>query len=126
MRRTSARLLYWSPRFLSILFALFLSVFALDVFGEVHGAGPIALALFVHLIPAIMVIAVLIIAWRWEWIGALAFALAALGYAVSVLPHHLDWVLTISLPLIVIATLFLTNWMERTQLRVLREPHTGH
>ena len=28
------RVLYWTPRVLGILFALFISIFALDVFGE--------------------------------------------------------------------------------------------
>lgn len=37
MSRITARLLYRSPRILSIAFAIFLSLFAFDVFSEVHG-----------------------------------------------------------------------------------------
>ena len=37
MSRVAARLLYWSPGTFSIAFAIFLSLFALDVFNEVHG-----------------------------------------------------------------------------------------
>ena len=34
MKSISKRLLYWVPRILAILFATFISIFALDVFGE--------------------------------------------------------------------------------------------
>ena len=34
MNTKPKRVLYWIPRALTILFALFISVFALDVFGE--------------------------------------------------------------------------------------------
>ena len=37
MIRPSKQLLFWTPRILGILFALFLSMFALDVFGEGYG-----------------------------------------------------------------------------------------
>ncbi len=122
MSRIAARLLYWSPRILSILFAMFLSLFALDVFREVHGFWPTVLAFAIHLVPAIVVIAVLLAAWRWEWIGTAVFSLAAVGYAVSVLPQHMDWAFVISLPLLVIAALFLTSWIERPKLRPAIHP----
>ncbi len=37
MKRPMKQFLFWSPRVLTILFALFLSLFALDVFGEGYG-----------------------------------------------------------------------------------------
>jgi hypothetical protein len=74
------RLLFWSPRLLSIVFALFLSVFALDVFREGQGFWPTALALFMHLIPALLVAAVLAVAWRHELFGAVVFGLLGLLY----------------------------------------------
>lgn len=78
MNATLQRSLYWVPRLICIAFALFLSLFALDVFNEHYGFGRTILALSVHLIPVYIVAAVLIVAWRWEWVGAAAFtALAA-------------------------------------------------
>jgi hypothetical protein len=57
------------PRILAILFAAFLSVFALDVFGEGYWFWGTIRALFMHLIPTMIVLAALIIAWRWEGVG---------------------------------------------------------
>ncbi len=114
------RLLFWAPRILSIAFAIFLSLFALDVFNENHGFGQIALTLLIHMIPAFIVLAVLIVAWRWEWAGAVLFASAAAFYAASVLPRHPNWAATISLPLLIIAALYLASWLMRSQLRPAR------
>jgi hypothetical protein len=44
--------IYWLPRVSAILFILFISVFALDVFTEPNWA----LALFMHLIPSFILI----------------------------------------------------------------------
>lgn len=116
MTHFAARLLYWSPRILGIAFALFLSIFALDVFDEAHGFWPTALALCIHLIPTAVIAAVLVLAWRWEWAGAGLFSLAAALYAWTVLPRHVDWAVTLGLPLLIIAALFLANWVERAKL----------
>ena len=120
MSRISARLLYWSPRMLTIAFALFLSLFALDVFDEFHGFWTVAAAFAIHLIPVYIVLAVLIAAWRWDWIGAGVFLLLAAYYAVHILDRNVkNWpaVVGISLPPVVIAGLFLASWMERAKLR---------
>ena len=120
MSRSAARLLYWSPRVLAIAFAIFLSLFALDVFKEFHGLWRLALAFAIHLVPALIVVAVLVAAWKWEWIGAVVFALLAAWYSwTAVHRHFLSWpiFLGIPLPLLVIAGLFLANWMERAKLR---------
>jgi lysylphosphatidylglycerol synthetase-like protein (DUF2156 family) len=119
MSRSSARLLYWSPRVLAAAFALFLSLFALDVFNEAHGFWHTVLAFSIHLIPSAIIVAVLVAAWRWEWIGAGLFTLVAVFYAWQVLPRHVDWAATISLPLLVMAALFLVNWVERAKVRAV-------
>lgn len=74
------RLLYWSPRVLTILFVVFLSLFALDVFKEGYGFWKTVLALAIHPVPAFIVVAVLLLTWRWEWVGAVLFATAAALY----------------------------------------------
>ena len=121
MSRLSARVLFWSPRILTILFVLFLSAFALEAFNEFHVFWKCILAFCIGLLPAAIVAAILAVAWRWEWLGAALFALAALCYAWSwtVPPRHMQWVATaaISGPLLVIAALFLANWIERAKLR---------
>ena len=124
MSRATARLLYWSPRIISVAFAVFLSLFALEAFNQVHGAGRILLAFSMDLIPALVIVAALIVAWRWEWIGAVLFFLAAVYYAWSwtVPPRHIHWapIVGISGPLLVMAALFLVSWIERSKVRLAR------
>ena len=115
MSAYSRRILFWAPRALGIAFALFLSMFALDVFGEGYGFWNTLLALAMHLIPTAIVAVVLVLAWRWEWIGVVLFAAAAILYLVNTLRHP-DWILFISGPLFLIAVLFLVSWLKRTEL----------
>jgi len=67
------RVLFWTPRVLCILFAIFLSLFSLDVFSEGYGFWETILALLIHLVPVYIVVIALVIAWRWEWVGASLF-----------------------------------------------------
>jgi hypothetical protein len=117
-------LLFWTPRILSILFIVFLSLFALDVLDGNLGFWQTALALTMHLIPVFVLIAALFLAWRWEWIGAGIYAAAGLIYIVWVvsmsrplsLPMRLIWIATIAGPALVIAGLFWANWLKRGEL----------
>ncbi|MFP5229032.1 MAG: hypothetical protein ACLGXA_15550 [Acidobacteriota bacterium] len=89
----------------------------MDVFSEHTGPGQTILDLSVHMIPSMAIAAVLIAAWRREWIGTALLALAAGLYAVRVLPQHVDCALMISGPLLAIAGLFLMSWIVRSKLR---------
>ena len=111
----SLRILLWAPRALGIVFALFLSIFALDVFDEGYGFWNTLLALAMHLIPTAIVVVVLVLSWRWEWIGAVLFAAAGTLYMANSLRHP-DWILLISGPLFLIAALFLVSWLKRSEL----------
>ena len=51
---------YWMPRILSILFICFLSLFSLDVFQPGMSTAEIALGLFMHNIPSIILIFLLV------------------------------------------------------------------
>jgi hypothetical protein len=118
MKHRSGRALYWAPRILGILFALFISIFALDVFSEGYNLGETIIALIMHLIPTALVVVALIIAWRWEWFGAVLFAALGLGY-ILMTQGRFDWVtyLVIPGPLFLTGALFLANWLYRRQLR---------
>ena len=124
MSTAAKKALFWTPRVLCILFALFLSMFALDVFGEGYSVGETILALLIHLIPVYIVLAVLAVAWRWEWIGAVLFsALGVLYIAMAWGRFPLSVYFAISGPAFLLAGLFLANWVYRAELR--REPRTG-
>lgn len=116
--------LFWAPRALSILFIAFLSMFALDVFADNLGFWRTLLALTIHLLPSLVLIAALAAAWRWEWIGAVVYAAAGTLYVMTVLPRRLpapwvklQWIAAIGLPAFVIGALFLVNWLKHDQLR---------
>ncbi len=117
MNNVSRRLLLWTPRTIGIAFAIFLSLFALDVFRAGQGLWKTLLALLIHLVPVFIVSAVLAMAWRWEWIGAAGFAGLGIGYATGNWRRHPDWVVAIAGPLLGIAVLFLVNWLKHEALR---------
>src|SRR5262245_50321223 len=101
----SHTVLFWTPRIAGILVAGFLALFALDAFNRTSFVA--ALPEFaIHLIPSLLVLTVVAIAWRFEWIGAIAFVgLAALYAAMD--GGRPDWILAISGPLLVVGALFL-------------------
>lgn len=72
------RFLYWSPRILAIVYVVFLSIFALDVFTPNKTLSYYFVAFIMHLIPNFILLALLIIAWKYEKFGALLFSLAFL------------------------------------------------
>ena len=122
MSPRSGKLLFWAPRILTIAFIAFLSIFALDVFDEHLSFWPTALALLMHSLPSIVLIAALILAWRREWIGAVLYAAAGLLYVIWAatvsrpVSPRLTWMLAIAGPAFVIAILFLLNWRKREEL----------
>ncbi len=100
--------LFWTPRVLCILFAIFLSIFAADVFGEGRGFWETVLALLMHLIPSGMVLIVLAISWRWEWVGAVVFLALGVLYLIFAWTRQFHWsaYVAISGPLFLIGILF--------------------
>jgi hypothetical protein len=117
MKTSIKRVLFWTPRVLCILFAMFLSLFALDVFSEGYGFWETILALLIHLVPVYIVVIVLVMAWRWEWVGAILFIALALFYLVWSWGRFHRIGLVIPGPLVLIGVLFLFNWKYRAQLR---------
>lgn len=122
MSRLSSRMLFWTPRILSIAYIVFLSLFAWDVFGEGYSFWRACLALVIHLIPAFVLIVALILAWRWEWVGAAVYAAAGTVYVITVLPLRIaaaakfNWIVTIAGPAFLVATMFLLSWWKRGEL----------
>jgi hypothetical protein len=113
------QLLYWAPRALCIIFALFTSIFALDVFDQRLGFWETADALFMHLIPTFLIFVLLAVSWRWEWIGGVFFIGMAVLYVVTMWDRSMIWwvYVLIAGPLTLIGILFLINWYHRDSLR---------
>ncbi len=118
MSHTTRLALYWTPRVLGILFAAFISLFALDVFEGGFRFPETLVALGMHLIPTLLVVITLVAAWRWTWVGAVVFfGLAVLYLVMAWGRFHWTAYAAISGPLAVMGGLFLLNWIFRAELK---------
>ncbi len=119
MNKTLKQILFWAPRVAGILFVLFISLFAFDVFGEGLGFWGTLLALFMHLLPSILLAIAIYIAWKREWVGALLFIGWAIWYVAFFRDRDFPWsvyAIIAGIPA-VIGLLFLADWVWRKQIR---------
>ena len=72
----------WVLRILFILIILFWTMFSLDVFEENRGFRDTLLAFFMHNIPSLAMVIILLIAWKWEHVGGILLMAAMLGFVV--------------------------------------------
>lgn len=115
--------LFWAPRVLGLGFTLFLGLFAMDVFTEGYGILETVAALFYHLAPAGIVLLILVIAWRWAWIGALVYPCLAAWYLLSTLSRiHWSNGVVIAGPLFLLGALFLMDWVAHVWSRLRNAP----
>lgn len=118
MQPSTRKTLFWTPRILAIAFILFLGLFALDVFSEGNSFGETLVALLIHLIPNFILAAILVVAWKREWIGALLFFGLGIFYIVTTGGRqHWGAYLFIAGPLLLMGVLFQLNWTYRHELR---------
>lgn len=117
------KFLFWAPRLLSILFILFLMLFSLDIFDMNLGFWETLLGLFIHNVPSFILLIILIISWKHEIVGGVAFILAGLFYIIRLLItiimhqphewHQLLWTLPIAAPALLVGVLFLVGWKRK-------------
>lgn len=109
MTKNARKILLWSPRILGILVALFIGLFALDAFDDGF------FATLIHLAPTILLLLVVAVSWRYEWVGGGVFIALSVLYGIDVFPR-MDWIFAISGPLFVVGFLFLWSWRHRKEL----------
>lgn len=107
---------FWTPRLLTILFAVFISLFAMDAFVEGGDFLKILGDFMIHLIPTASIVMILVLSWKREWIGGIVFLLLGIAYAVFAIRHP-QWILFISGPMFLISILFLIGWFRRNEIR---------
>ena len=83
MALSSADLLLWTPRLLGILVSLFIGMFALDAFSQGKPFLHALLDFSIHLVPALVLLTLVAVSFRWEWIGAVVFIGIAIVYATT-------------------------------------------
>ncbi len=105
--------IYWTPRVAGLLIIAFISLFSLDVFSEEYTLSEMLIGFFIHMLPSIALFILLLIAWRWEWFGFLAFLAAAGAFAVLAMrnqSHQAAMLLLFTGPLLAIALLLGIGW----------------
>lgn len=110
------RIIYWLPRGAALLFIAFLSIFAGDVFEQYHGWEAI-LPLLIHLLPSLVLLLVVMAAWKYELVGALLFLMAAIGYVwMAGLGRNWSWYAAIDGPALVVSMLFFLGWWRKRRI----------
>lgn len=96
--------------------AVFISLFALDVFTGQTSIWQEMLGLIIHLIPTYLVLIALAIAWRWERVGGTLFILLGLIY-IFAFGGNFPWsvYLVIAGPAFLIGILFWVSYYVRRQ-----------
>ena len=122
MKKISERLLYWTPRILTILYILFLAVFSLDIFDENLGFWGTILGLIIHNIPSLVLLALLLISWKRALFGAIAFSLSGIAVAILVFskqPGAFTLLLSVimAMPALVVGSLFAWGWRNESALK---------
>jgi hypothetical protein len=76
------KILYWTPRILTILAILFMLMFSFDVFEGDESVGRKLLGFLIHNIPALILTGILIVAWKWEVAGGILLIAAAIAASI--------------------------------------------
>ena len=107
-----AKLIHWAPRLAALLIIFFVGLFSLDVFGT--GAPPleVLVGFLIHNIPSIVMLVLLIFAWKRPVVGFLAFLFAGAAFAIFFVRdiYALPNLLLFVLPILLIASLFYADW----------------
>lgn len=117
--KISLKVLHWLPRVICILAILFVSMFALDAFSPNLTIWQQIGAFIIHLIPSFILLMVLLIAWKWEFVGGIIFIVIGLGLSPFVFFHNYRmnqsiWmsiviISVITLPFVIVGILFLIS-----------------
>ncbi len=120
MENNISKSLYWTPRILSIIFICFLALMSLDVFGSGLNFWQTVVALVMHNLPALFLLIVLIISWKYEIVGGVGFILAGLVYIALLMRnpfewYMLSWAIQIAGVAFLIGILFLIGWFKKNK-----------
>ena len=112
MNKNLRKILYWFPRILMILFICFISLFALDMFGEDLGFWEMLVGFFMHMIPTFALVILLTIAWKWEKVGGILIILLGVIFTIFFNTYReIITFLLISMPVFIVGGLFIWNWL---------------
>lgn len=113
------KFLWWTPRVVCILAIAFVSLFAFDAFAPGRTFWQNLAGLLIHLIPSLVLIALLVVAWKWELIGGMLITILGLAatpviFNINDRPGNtmvqtLGIALLVTLPFIIAGILFIVS-----------------
>jgi hypothetical protein len=107
-----AKVIHWAPRLAALLIIFFVGLFSLDVFGT--GAPPLEVlaAFLMHNLPSLVMLVLLVFAWKRPVVGFVAFLIAAAAFAAFFVRdiYSLLNLLLFVLPILLVASLFYADW----------------
>jgi len=113
------KVFHWLPRIICILAILFVSIFAADAFAHELTIWQQLGAFVMHLIPSFILLAFLIVAWKWEYIGGIIFIIIGLGLSPLIFIHNykmnnsiwmsLGIIAIITIPFAIVGSLFIIS-----------------
>ena len=122
--KTSSKALSWTARILCILAILFVSLFSLDSFSSERTFWQNTAAFLMHNIPSFILIALLIIAWKWEKAGGIILTIIGLAFSIFIFVFNfkrnhfpvmtcLLQALVIAMPFVLAGILFILSHFRR-------------
>jgi cytochrome b561 len=98
-------------------------MFALDSFSPGLTIWQQIGAFLIHLIPSCILVALLIVAWKWEYVGGIIFIVIGLGFSPVIFIHnynmnHSVWmslgiILAITVPFVIVGVLFIVSHIKK-------------
>jgi len=111
MLSQSHRVFVWFARVAGLALVLLASLFALDAFNGQPWLQATA-DFAIHLLPAGLLMGIVLLGWRWPWVGAAGFSALAVAY-VAMVPTRLDWIAIVAGPLALTALLFVLTAVSK-------------
>ncbi|HOY31401.1 MAG TPA: hypothetical protein PKW80_05945 [Bacteroidales bacterium] len=125
------KILHWLPRILCIVAIIFISLFAADTFSSDHTFWQKIINFLIHLIPSFVMLIMLIIAWKRDLFGGIAFILAGLVFIPIVFSMNrnadqsvasgLFAVAGVALPFVLVGVLFLISYSQKRTAKTKQE-----
>ena len=118
MENKNSKFIYWTPRIIGIIIVVFFALMSLDIFDLKLGFWGTVIGLFMHNIPTLILLLILIISWKYELVGGIAFITAGTAYLIALFInpfewYMISWAVMISGSAFFTGALFLVGWNRK-------------